>query len=191
MNDVAPGFVIDERNSRIIAELYNWVWATMNRMPPGKLDPGKGILLWGGIGTGKTTLIKGLQRYLALINSMAYGSNNPSICIEIRSAAEISLRYAAEGMKALERWTDRDRIAHLAIDEIGREEISSHYGTPCNTVQTLLQLRYERRHQALTLGTTNIDMTAGEFTTRYGSYIFDRAKEMFNIIHVRGQSRRN
>lgn len=190
MNYVSPGFVIDDRNVRLMAELYRWVWAWLGRTPPGRLDPHKGLLLWGGIGTGKTTLIKGLQRYLATINQLCYGSNNRSICIEIRSAAEVSLRYAAEGMKALERWTERTQTGHLAIDEIGREEISTHYGTTCNTIQTLLQLRYEQRHSIATLGTTNIDMKSGEFTNRYGSYITDRIKEMFNVIHIGGESRR-
>lgn len=190
MNYVSPGFVIDSRNVKIMAELYKWVWAWLGRKEPGKLDPKKGILLWGDIGTGKTTIIKGLQRYIAMINQLCYGSNNRSICIEIRSAAEISLRYASEGMKALERWTDRTQAGHLAIDEIGREEISTHFGTTCNTIQTVLQLRYEQRLSIITLGTTNIDMRTDEFTKRYGSYIFDRVKEMFNVIHVGGESRR-
>lgn len=190
LNYVSPGFVIDDRNVKLISELYNWVWAWLRRKEPGKLDPKKGILLWGDIGTGKTTIIKGLQRYLAFINQLCYGSNNRSICIEIRSAAEISLRYASEGMKALEKWTERDQAGHLAIDEIGREEISTHFGTTCNTIQTLLQLRYEQRHSIVTLGTTNIDMTTDEFTNRYGSYIFDRVKELFNVVRVGGESRR-
>lgn len=190
LNYVSPGFVIDSRNVKLISEIYNWVWTWLGRKEAGRFDPRKGILLWGDIGTGKTTIIKGLQRYLAVINQLCYGSNNRSICIEIKSAAEISLRYASEGMRALERWTERDQIGHLAIDEIGREEISTHFGTTCNTIQTLLQLRYEQRHSVLTLGTTNIDMTTDEFTKRYGSYIQDRVKEMFNVIRVGGDSRR-
>lgn len=189
-NYVSPGFVIDDRNVKLISEIYKWIWAWLGRKEAGKFDPKKGILLWGDIGTGKTTIIKGIQRYLAMINQLCYGSNNRSICIEIRSAAEISLRYASDGMRALERWTDRDQAGHLAIDEMGREEISTHFGTTCNTIQTLLQLRYEQRYAITTLGTTNIDMRSDEFTKRYGSYIFDRVKEMFNVIHVGGKSRR-
>lgn len=190
MNAVSPGFVVDGRNVKMLSELYAWVWAWMGRKEAGGLDPRKGLLLWGDIGTGKTTLIKGLQKYLATINQLAYGCNNRSICMEIRSAAEISLRYAADGMKALERWTEREQAGHLAIDELGREEISTHYGTTCNTIQTLLQLRYEQRHTILTHATTNIDMAGNEFPNRYGSYIYDRVKEMFNVIRISGESRR-
>lgn len=190
MKYVSPEFVIDERNVRLISEIYKWVWAWLGRKEPGYFEPKKGLLLWGDIGTGKTTLIKGIQRYLAMINQLCYGSNNRSMCIEIKSAAEISLHYASGGMKALERWTERDKVGHLAIDEIGREEISTHFGTTCNTIQTLLQLRYEQRYSITTLGTTNIDMTTDEFSNRYGSYIFDRVKEMFNVVRVGGESRR-
>lgn len=190
MNAVSPGFVVDQRNVKLLSEIYTWVWARFGRMEPGKLNPNKGLLLWGEIGTGKTTLIKGLQKYMAAINQLACGYNNRSICIEIKSAAEISLRYAADGMKALERWTDWEQAGHLAIDEIGREEISTHFGTTCNIIQTLLQLRYEQRHTILTHGTTNIDMSTDQFSNRYGSYIYDRVKEMFNVIRVGGDSRR-
>jgi DNA replication protein DnaC len=190
MNSVSPGFVIDERNQKLISEIYLWVWAWMGRKDRGKLDPNKGLLLWGDIGTGKTTIIKGLQKYLAAINELAYGCNNRSICFEIKSAAEISLRYSADGMKAMERWTEREQAGHLAIDEIGRESVSNHFGTPCNTIQTILQLRYELRHRIITHATTNIDMSGTEFSERYGTYIYDRLKEMFNIIHVGGKSRR-
>ncbi|MGL4519334.1 MAG: hypothetical protein ACRCUJ_06580 [Phocaeicola sp.] len=192
MHSISPDFKIDERNRAVISALYTWVWASLDRMKPGALDPSKGILFWGEVGTGKTTLLKGLQHYLATINKLVYGYANNGICIEIRSAAEISLRYSAEGMDALNKWVDRERISHLAIDEIGREEISKHFGTSCNTIQAVLQLRYEQRHNILTLGSTNMDMNdCGEFRSMYGEFILDRAKELFNIVRIGGESRRN
>lgn len=191
LQQVSPNFVIDERNRNLIGAIYTWIWSNLGRFPPGVLDPHKGLLLWGEIGTGKTTLLKGIQRYLATINQIAYGFRASNICIEIRSAAEIALRYSIDGINALDYWTDRNMAGNLAIDEIGREELSKHFGTSCNVVQTVLQLRYEQRHNILTLGSTNMDMAyPDEFRERYGDYIMDRAKEMFNFVKVGGGSRR-
>ncbi|MGL5958354.1 MAG: ATP-binding protein [Phocaeicola sp.] len=191
MRSASPDFVINERNKGLLAELYAWVWARLNRTKPGALDPSKGILFWGEVGTGKTTLLKGLQHYLATINKLIYGYANSGICFEIRSAAEIALRYSSEGMNALNKWVDREQISHLAIDEIGREEISKHFGTTCNTIQTVLQLRYEQRHKTLTLGSTNLNMDDSfQFKNLYGEFVLDRTKELFNVIEVGGDSRR-
>ena len=78
---------------------------------------------------------------------------------------------------------------HLIIDEIGREENAKHFGTSCNVIQTILQMRYELRHEMLTFGTTNIDMEdLSQFRNLYGDYVLDRVKEMFNIVHLGGNS---
>ena len=187
LNLVSPGFKVSPRNKDVITNIFFWMCPEFGESC---FDPKKGLLLWGGVGTGKTTLIKGIQKFLTFRNQGIYACQNKNIGFELVSAAEISLRYASEGMKVLEKWTDREQISDLAIDEIGREEISSHFGTKCNTIQTVLQLRYEHRHKVLTLGTTNIDMESDDFANRYGNYIYDRSKEMFNIIEIGGSSRR-
>lgn len=188
---VAPDFVVDSRNRTLVLELYLWVWATLGRQP-GRLDPTKGILLFGPIGTGKTTLMRGLQYYLALINRKMFGFSRNDICLEVRSSSEMALYFARDGMDALARWMERGTCGHLCIDEIGREEETKFFGTPCNVVRTVLQMRYEQRGEIYTLGTTNIDMEhPAEFSDRYGDYVLDRTKEMFNIVRVDGESRRH
>ena len=71
---------------------------------------------------------------------------------------------------------------NLAIDEVGREPMDAkHFGTGINAIQTVLQLRYEQRYCFYTHMTTNLDPDK-EFSQRYGDYIADRVKEMFNVI---------
>ena len=185
MKEVEPGFIIDERNKVLLSELYDYVLGRSKM-----LDSSKGLLLWGPIGVGKSVLIKGLQRYLGKINRLRYGCNNDHIGFRLNSAVEISLMYAEQGMNGLFRFTDREYMCNLAIDELGREPTDSkHYGTGINVIQTILQLRYEVRREFITHVTTNLDPNT-EFGNKYGDYIADRVKEMFNVIELKGSSRR-
>ncbi|WP_139262196.1 P-loop NTPase family protein [Bacteroides faecichinchillae] len=185
MKEVEPRFTIDERNKVLLSELYNYVWERSKL-----LDSSKGLLLWGPLGVGKSVLIKGLQRYLGKINRFRYGCNNDKIGFKFTSAVEISLLYAEKGMNGISQFTDRECMCNLAIDELGREPSDSkHYGTGINVVQTILQLRYEVRRDFVTHVTTNIEPNVA-FGNKYGDYIADRVKEMFNVVEIKGDSRR-
>lgn len=63
-------------------------------MMNGSLDLSKGILLCAPIGTGKSTLMKGLQKYESLVNRYAFAFSRKDLGFAFVSAAEISLRYA-------------------------------------------------------------------------------------------------
>lgn len=185
MKEVEPGFIVDERNRNILSEMYNYVWCKSNLF-----DSSKGLLLWGPLGVGKSVLIKGLQRYLGKINRYRYGCNNDRLGFKFSSAIEIALLYAEKGMNGIAQYTDRECMCNLAIDELGREPADSkHYGTGINVVQTILQLRYEVRREFVTHATTNLNPDT-EFVGKYGDYIADRVKEMFNVIELKGSSRR-
>lgn len=185
MKEVEPEFVVDNSNKRILSEIYDYVWRRST-----VLDYSKGLLLWGPLGVGKSVLIKGLQRYLGKINRYRYGCNNESLGFKFTSAVEIALIYAEKGMSGLAQFTDRECMCNLAIDELGREPTDSkHYGTGINVVQTILQLRYEVRREYITHATTNLNPNT-EFIGKYGDYIADRVKEMFNVVEIKGSSRR-
>lgn len=172
-------------NRNILSALYEYVWRKSK-----VLDSSKGLLLWGPLGVGKSVLLRGLQRYYGKINRYRFGSNNKSLGFKFVSAIEIALTYAEKGMSGIAQYTDRECMCSLAIDELGREPTDSkHFGTGINVVQTILQLRYEVRREFITHATTNLDPNT-HFSNIYGDYIADRVKEMFNVIEVKGNSRR-
>lgn len=176
-----PNFELSDRNRQLIADLYKWAW----RSKESQFDTNKGLLFWGGVGVGKSLLLRGIRNYEAKINQYCFGYNNESLGFQMVSAAEISLQYASKGMDAIEQYAKNN----LAIDEVGREPFDAkHYGTNINPVQLVLQLRYDNRHNALTHMTTNLN--PDKYFHIYGDYIVDRIKEMFNVIHVGGESRR-
>ena len=86
MKEASPNFTIDDSNRKIIAALYDY--ATDEN---GLLDTTKGLLLYGPIGVGKSTLLKGLQLFKAKINLYSFGASNPDIGFRIVAAAELSL----------------------------------------------------------------------------------------------------
>ncbi len=185
MRDVAPDFVVDSRNQNMLSAIYNYCWGR-----EGKLDPNKGLLLFGPIGTGKSTLLKGLQRYFGKINHYAYSFNRDDLGFRFTSAVEISLTYGKKGLDGLSDLIDASSMTNLAIDEIGKETTESkHFGNNLNVIQTILQLRYEARYKCVTHATTNLNPNT-DFGRLYGDYIADRCKEMFNVIEVGGDSRR-
>ena len=55
-------------------------------------------------------------------------------------------------------------------------------------IQYILQSRYDNRRICKTFMTTN--MQPEEFEPKYGEYIADRINEMFNVIELKGSSRR-
>lgn len=185
LKEVEPRFVVDDNNKNLLSALYSYVWGKQQL-----LDSSKGLLLWGPIGVGKSVLLKGLQRYYGKINRYCLGSNSKYTGFKMVSAAEIALLYAEKGMSGIAQYTDRECMCNLAIDELGREPVDAkHFGTGINVIQTILQLRYEVRNEFFTLATTNLDPNI-DFVDRYGDYIADRVKEMFNVIEIKGTSRR-
>ena len=56
MRTAAPDFMVDGSNCQLLSEIYQWVWHKSD-----VLSGKKGILLYGPVGSGKTTILKGLQ----------------------------------------------------------------------------------------------------------------------------------
>lgn len=87
------------------------------------------------------------------------------------------------------------RAVNMAFDELGRETIpANHFGQKLNVMQHILHIRYNlwRAEGVQTYITTNCD--ADEIHNLYDNqndrFISDRIREMYNIIHLGGDSRR-
>jgi len=193
----APDFKIDEFNTVCIDQIIKWL-----RNDDPILKANKGILLRGGVGSGKTTLFKALRE---LINRIVfydfsipyefreYSSTLPKR-FNITTAAKISSDFAIDGFAILDNnitgrktYTTMDYVrGTLLIDDFGSEQIPSHYGSVVNIIGEIITRRYEAN--ALTYLTSNLSIE--EIKTVYGMRVYDRLREMVNDVLLLGESRR-
>lgn len=134
----------------------------------------KGILLIGGYGTGKSTIITAFQRV-----------RFPGKEFKSKSCPQIS-----------ENWTGKEHQYYSDnwyFDEFGHESEGQFAKKDANpTMAKIIEERYYRKqfHQntktGFTIMTTNL--TIVEISEKYGSILSDRIFDMFNIILVLGNS---
>lgn len=172
LNDV---LTIDESNAEIALNLCRYF--TRNKLFNGDLN--KGLLIVGGVGVGKTTLMQFFQR-------------NQTFSYRVVSCRDIETDFSMEGDKSVLYCSSNIEIAvnsnpfgHKEIgfcfDDLGTESNAKHYGKEKNVMAEIILNRYDNQlHMCSTHITTNL--TAEQIKQQYGTRVTDRMKEMFNII---------
>lgn len=170
-------FIVDQDNSIIIKQIFQYItcdpeFETTNIIdgyPEKNLS--KGLMLIGSFGVGKSILIESLCN---MINNIDIHN------IEIRHAKELPDLITHMGVGFYKN-------RRLFIDDLGKEVKELNvFGTVSKPIIDLFALRYETG--AWTLATANYNLDT--FEQFYGKTISERMKEMFNIIPLKGQSRR-
>lgn len=172
-------FRIDERNRDTVRSLFLYFLGQS-----GPLDPRKGLWLSGPVGTGKSTLLYVFSRFM---RELRQG-------FRVYVCSQVTTEYSLHG--DLSRYLDNagwsaSGPVPMCFDELGREPIPAKYfGTELNVMQHILHLRYSywQTEGLKTYVTTNL--FPDEIEKKYGDYIRDRRREMFNLIKLEGTSRR-
>ena len=162
-------FIYDEHNKIIIRQLYLWI---TNNSFNGNSQ--KGILLLGNIGCGKTLI---LESFVRVYNLFAESKN------------KISIQDSRQLFYHITKYEISNYISHpLFIDDLGKEPLEhTHFGY---TRQPMIELLSERhRKGVLTFATGNYTLDDYE-NTIYNKTITDRLKELFNIMILKGDSKR-
>jgi hypothetical protein len=151
----------------------------------------KGIILFGGVGVGKTTLMQ-LFRV------------NPVFSYKIVPCREVESQFGTIGNEAIEYYSNNqpslavnsNRYGHTEIgycfDDLGTENaVTKHFGNSKNVMTDVLLNRYDSKlDPRATHITTNLPMD--EIEKYYGTRVMDRMRENFNLIAfgAKAQSRR-
>ena len=135
-----------------------------------------GIMLCGGVGNGKRTMMKAIQSLLIHLKiEIRYNTSFDTLGMRIVSAKELCRLIRSDYKNILEF----QAIDMLGIDDLGEEEATiMDYGNRITPVIDLLSLRYER--MLFTMVTTNL--TPKQVRSIYGDRIADRFNEMMLII---------
>lgn len=179
-NQLTKNYILSEKQKPIISKLFDYFNGT------GELDQNKGILLYGGIGCGKSTIM----RIFEILTE-----HTPKQ-FEIYSEREICGLFAENGIKGLNPVLKNKQINQydvvncepqiICIDDVGLEiKTTKYYGTETNVIHDVLSDRYDMN--VITHGTTNVITT---MTKAYGERLTDRFKEMFNFVFLPGGSYR-
>ena len=164
-------FCFNEYMERQLHEIAYWLTSPSSHF---------GMMLCGGCGNGKSTVLKAFQQ---LLNSLhIHKPDNDGTCgIRI-----VDAKYIAHLCKNnYEAYRKLISVDMLGIDDLGEEEPTlMNYGNRVTPVIDLISYRYCR--MLFTMVTTNL--TPAQIRSTYGDRIADRFNEMMLILPYRNPS---
>lgn len=136
----------------------------------------KGLLLFGGVGVGKTKLMEAFEW-------------NPKASYAVKSCREISALFSNKngGYEAIQPMKgimngQRNDFNHtkygICFDDMGEEKSQKHFGNEANVMEEIILARYRNKEiWQYTHITTNL--TADKLKEVYGDRVVSRMREMF------------
>ena len=180
--EVEPEFVLLSEQEQYYINLYRYF-----AKDGGEYNNEKGLLISGGVGTGKTLSMKVMQRI--------FGN------FSVVSSRHIIREFMINGVKVIDEYgrfsfttnqhgnMDYNKPKHICFDDMLLEEANAKfYGNQQNLMAEILLDRYDMFHRSkmITYATTNSDMKTLEAT--YGVRVRDRVREMMNYIILTGNT---
>lgn len=176
-------FQLDSHNEATIKDLVSY----FTRQQDSKLNIKKGICLYGGIGTGKSTIMRELSKFTK--------DNDLATQFSFVYMDDIYTDCDSQGLEALNSYKFRS----CSFDDIGMraENNVNNYGTKINAYRELVRRQYNRYSRpipSLSHYTTNIEYNNKDYIAQlvkvFGGRELDRFREMCNFVPLLGQSRR-
>jgi len=178
------GYVVDDNNREIFETLCMYFSNDQAFELQGEdFSFKKGIMLYGPVGCGKTSLMK----------MFAINSFRPFAVSSCRSIAD---DYAIEGATSLYKYSDLQPVfpdlnfgipsIGRCFDDLGTEDNKTNFGNKVNVMQDVLYKIYDNNLIGNFHMTTNI--IGDEIEAAYGQRIRSRMREMFNVLSFSNSS---
>ena len=141
----------------------------------------KGIIVFGGVGRGKTTAMK------------LFGGNTKQSYI-IKPCDAIAREYTSEGPAIIDKYSEMQENRNKAFtfnhaslgicfDDLGTEEDKSHYGNKVNVMQEILLAIHQKQFVSGYKYHITTNMSSDQIEARYGLRVRSRIREMFNVLY--------
>lgn len=171
-------YKVDEHNELVIKKLCLY-FSGDERMFEYGMNPDKGIALIGGLGVGKTWLMK-ILRYNSRIPYGFINCSDITDKCEQGGSEEISKYFHIAKTMSPHLYYGKTEIG-FCFNELGREPMPvKYFGNPTNVMERILFTRYEN---GIPRNFTHFTSNRNDFKEIYGDYISDRMNEMFNIVY--------
>ena len=142
----------------------------------------KGICLIGNVGTGKTLIMDVFKKF----------TENKVNEYHIFDMKKISRDVQENGVEAVKNYTQ----GVCCYDDVGFEDKAAYFGNKICVFTEMINIQYNKFqktgkicHITTNLG-FNEDLGFGLLNGKYDPRVFDRVREMFNIIILKGNSKR-
>lgn len=170
VNSLGFDIVTDDNLNRRLSEIGRWL----------ANDNETGLLLYGNVGSGKTTVMDAISNLFS-----CKGIHHKGVNIGFKRLESVEL-YQMYKYKYSE-FEEIKKSPLLAIDDFGVEPVFVNvFGTDISPISEILYHRYQNR--LTTIITTNLGVD--EIRKRYGDRIADRFNEMMHPVLFANQSYR-
>lgn len=179
--------VIDGQIQGPLDDFISWASGHTNRMIELGIDPRKGILLRGNVGSGKSILFRTLR---TLLRHDEYAQLFRKLTFTTCEA--VAKQFMAKGDEYVKKFGSgsvrfdygKPVLLNVCFDDLGDEEPKNHYGNYREVMKDIITERYDHYvdHGLITCATTNLTMD--EIEKRYGSRVRSRLEQMCTVIGI-------
>lgn len=173
---LTKGWVMDQFNRPIIENLCKYFTGDST----GPLNLKKGILLRGGVGCGKTSIMQLFQ----------YNQTNS---FNIVSCREVAYKFANDGHSAISQYNNLLYSSNLKLtfgqkeigtcfDDLGTEEEKKNFGNQVNVMADIILNRYDKKETMFAKTHMTSNLSVSEIEQYYGTRVKSRLVEMFNDV---------
>lgn len=186
--DTGRKLIIDEQIQLPLTIFIAWAIGHVPTMQRYGVNPKKGLLIYGNVGSGKSILFRTLRDIKHKDEEAAKLFYRGMI---FENCEKIAKLYQTGGDKHIEVYTQGvirhagdTMLRNFCFDDLGNEEPKNHYGNYREVMKDVINERYDDflEHGLISCFTTNLSME--QIKKRYDERTASRLFEMCNIIGI-------